>query len=97
MVPGKREIVTFYGGFHGRTLATVTATAQPKYQEGFEPLPEGIRYCDYNDAAALDDAIGERTCAVLVEPIQGEGGVVPAEAGFLAAGRGALPGPTTRC
>ena len=83
--PGKREIVTFYGGFHGRTLATVTATAQPKYQEGFEPLPEGFRYCDYNDAAALDDAIGERTCAVLVEPIQGEGGVVPAEAGFLAA------------
>ena len=83
--PGKREIVTFYGGFHGRTLATVTATAQPKYQEGFEPLPEGFRYCDYNDAAALDDAIGERTCAVLVEPIQGEGGVVPAEAGFLTA------------
>ena len=83
--PEKREIVTFHNGFHGRTLATVTATAQPKYHEGFEPLPEGFRYCDYNDAAALDDAIGERTCAVLVEPIQGEGGVVPAEAGFLTA------------
>ena len=81
----KREILTFYGGFHGRTLATVTATAQPKYQEGFEPLPGGFRYCGYNDVAALDDAIGERTCAVLVEPIQGEGGVVPAEDGFLAA------------
>ena len=81
----KREIVTFHGGFHGRTLATVTATAQPKYQNGFEPLPGGFRYCPCNDDAALDEAIGERTCAVLVEPIQGEGGVVPAEDGFLAA------------
>ena len=77
----KREIVTFHGGFHGRTVATVTATAQPKYQDGFEPLPGGFRYCAYNDVAALDEAIGERTCAVLVEPIQGEGGVVPAEDG----------------
>ena len=83
--PRKNEIVTFHGGFHGRTVATVTATAQPKYREGFGPLPGGFRYCDYNDVAALDDAIGERTCAVLVEPIQGEGGVVPAEDGFLAA------------
>ena len=81
----KNEIVTFEGGFHGRTIATVTATAQPKYHEGFGPLPGGFRYCDYNDVAALDDAIGDRTCAVLVEPIQGEGGVVPAEDGFLAA------------
>ena len=81
----KREIVTFHGGFHGRTIATVTATAQPKYQEGFEPLPGGFRYCDYNDVAALDEAIGECTCAVLMEPIQGEGGVVPAADGFLAA------------
>ena len=81
----KREIVTFHGGFHGRTIATVTATAQPKYQEGFGPMPGGFRYCDYNDVAALDAAIGERTCAVLVEPIQGEGGVVPAGDGFLAA------------
>ena len=81
----KREIVTFHGGFHGRTVATVTATAQPKYQEGFGPMPGGFRYCDYNDVAALDDAIGDRTCAVLVEPVQGEGGVVPAEDGFLAA------------
>ena len=81
----KREIVTFHGGFHGRTIATVTATAQPKYQEGFGPMPGGFRYCDYNDVAALDAAIGERTCAVLVEPIQGEGGVVPADDDFLAA------------
>ena len=83
--PEKREIVTFHGGFHGRTLATVTATAQPRYQEGFEPLPGGFRYCGYNDDDALDEAIGDHTCAVLVEPIQGEGGVVPAEDGFLAA------------
>ena len=83
--PEKREIVTFHGGFHGRTLATVTATAQPKHQEGFGPLPGGFRYCGYNDPAALDEAIGDHTCAVLVEPIQGEGGVVPAEDGFLAA------------
>ena len=83
--PEKREIVTFRNGFHGRTLATVTATAQPKYQEGFGPLPGGFRYCDYNDPDALDEAIGDRTCAVLVEPIQGEGGVVPAGSGFLSA------------
>ena len=83
--PEKREIVAFRNGFHGRTLATVTATAQPKYQEGFGPLPGGFRYCGYNDPAALDEAIGDRTCAVLAEPIQGEGGVVPAEDGFLAA------------
>ena len=81
----KCEIVTFRGGFHGRTIATVTATAQSAYQEGFGPLPEGFRYSDYNDVDALDTAIGERTCAVLVEPIQGEGGVVPAARGFLAA------------
>ncbi len=80
----KREILTFRGGFHGRTLATVTATAQPKYHEGFEPLPGGFRYADYNDIDALAAQIGDRTCAVLVEPIQGEGGVVPAAPGFLA-------------
>ncbi|WP_231471442.1 aspartate aminotransferase family protein [Thioalkalivibrio sp. HK1] len=80
----KREILTFRGGFHGRTLATVTATAQPKYHQGFEPLPGGFRYADYNETEALEAEIGDRTCAVLVEPIQGEGGVVPAAPGFLA-------------
>lgn len=81
--PDKREIVTFVGGFHGRTLATVTATAQPKYHAGFEPLPGGFSYCAFNDFGAAAAIIGERTCAVLVEPIQGEGGIVPAQPGFL--------------
>ena len=81
--PDEREIVTFEGSFHGRTLATVTATAQPKYQEGFEPLPGGFTYCAFNDPDALEAAISDRTCAVMLEPVQGEGGVTPARQGFL--------------
>ena len=81
--PEKREILTFEGSFHGRTLATVTATAQPKYQQGFEPLPEGFRYCPFNDFEAATVMIGPQTCAVMIEPIQGEGGVNPAQSGFL--------------
>lgn len=71
----KRVIVTFRGSFHGRTLASVTATAQPKYQEGYEPLPGGFRYVDFNDVAALEVAMASGdVAAVMVEPIQGEGG-----------------------
>lgn len=81
--PEEREIVTFEGSFHGRTLATVTATAQPKYQEGFEPLPGGFKYCPFNDPEAVEAAVSDRTCAVMVEPVQGEGGVTPARQGFL--------------
>ena len=81
--PEKREILSFTGSFHGRTLATVTATAQPKYQEGYEPLPGGFCYCPFNDFDAASEMIGPQTCAVLVEPIQGEGGVTPAAPGFL--------------
>ena len=81
--PEEREIITFEGSFHGRTLATVTATAQPKYQEGFEPLPGGFTYCPFNDSEALEVAISDRTCAVMLEPVQGEGGVTPARQGFL--------------
>ena len=81
--PDEREIVTFEGSFHGRTLATVTATAQPKYHEGFEPLPGGFSYCPFNDPEALEAAVSERTCAVMLEPVQGEGGVTPARQGFL--------------
>lgn len=82
--PHEREIITFAGSFHGRTLATVTATAQPKYQQGFEPLPGGFVYCDrFNDEAAIEALVSKKTCAIFVEPVQGEGGVLPAKAGFL--------------
>jgi acetylornithine/N-succinyldiaminopimelate aminotransferase len=83
--PERRAILSFQGSFHGRTLAAVTATAQPKYQQGYEPLPAGFRYAPFNDLAAVDAAMADgAVCAVLVEPIQGEGGVMPAAAGFLA-------------
>ncbi|MDR7100726.1 acetylornithine/N-succinyldiaminopimelate aminotransferase [Lysobacter niabensis] len=82
--PERRAILSFRGSFHGRTLAAVTATAQPKYHEGYEPLPPGFRYSDFNDldAAAAAMATGD-VCAVLVEPVQGEGGVTPATPEFL--------------
>lgn len=83
--PDRRVIVTFEGSFHGRTLATVTATAQPKYQVGYEPLPGGFRYGIFNDIAALETLLDDDVCAVIVEPIQGEGGVVPATPEFLRA------------
>ncbi|MDD5170091.1 MAG: acetylornithine/succinylornithine family transaminase, partial [Syntrophales bacterium] len=77
----KNEIITMRSSFHGRTLATVTATGQEKFQKGFEPLPEGFCYVPFNDIKALSDAITERTCAVMLEPIQAEGGIrVPDEA-----------------
>ncbi len=82
--PSSREIVTFQGSFHGRTLATVTATAQPKYQEGFEPLPGGFVYAPFNDFAALKNMVGEQTCAIMLETIQGEGGITPVKPGYLA-------------
>jgi len=81
--PEKREIITFIGSFHGRTLATVTATAQPKYQSGFEPLPAGFTYVPFNDFAAIEKAISDKTCAVMLEVVQGEGGVTPVAKGFL--------------
>ncbi len=84
MGPHKRELITMEGSFHGRTLATVTATAQTKFQAGFEPLPEGFRYVPYNDPEALEKAISRETYAVMLEPIQGEKGVRIPAAGYLA-------------
>ena len=79
-----REIVTFKGSFHGRTMGAVTATAQPKYHEGFEPMPGGFVYAEaFNSEAAVDAVVSEKTCAIMVEPVQGEGGIVPFKKGFL--------------
>ncbi|WP_003544638.1 acetylornithine transaminase [Desulfotomaculum nigrificans] len=81
--PDKYEIITATNSFHGRTLAAITATGQTKYQKGFEPLPQGFRYVPFNDLAALTQSIGPHTCAVMLEPVQGEGGVIPANPEYL--------------
>ncbi|WP_118179827.1 aspartate aminotransferase family protein [Paraburkholderia phosphatilytica] len=80
----KDQIVSFTQSFHGRTFFTVSVGGQPKYSEGFGPVPAGIVHLPYNDLAAAKATIGAQTCAVIVEPIQGEGGVIPAEPAFLA-------------
>jgi predicted acetylornithine/succinylornithine family transaminase len=80
---GKFKIVTFTGGFHGRTLGALTATAQPKYHEGLGPLVAGFLYAPYGDVESAAKLIDDETCAILVEPIQGEGGVRIPPAGFL--------------
>jgi acetylornithine aminotransferase/acetylornithine/N-succinyldiaminopimelate aminotransferase len=77
------EIITFEGSFHGRTLATVTATAQPKYHEGFYPLVEGFKYAKFNDIQSVESLITEKTAAILIELVQGEGGVNPADKDFI--------------
>jgi predicted acetylornithine/succinylornithine family transaminase len=79
----RRTILTCSESFHGRTLATVTATANPKYQEGFDPLPAGFRTTAFNDLAALEAALDETVAAFLVEPVQGESGVWPASRAYL--------------
>ncbi len=69
------EIITMHKSFHGRTIATISATGQEKFHKGFEPLLSGFRYVPFNDLPAIEKAVNGRTCAILVEPIQGEGGV----------------------
>lgn len=80
---GKYEVITMRQSFHGRTLATLTATGQDKVQVGFGPLPEGFTYANFNDIQSIEDAITSKTAAVLVEALQGEGGVIPADPEFL--------------
>jgi acetylornithine/succinyldiaminopimelate/putrescine aminotransferase len=81
------EIVTAVNSFHGRTLATITATGQPKYQEGYEPLPGGFTHIPFNDVEALKKAIGPQTAALMFEPILGETGCFPASQEFLQTAR----------
>lgn len=80
---GRYEVISAINSFHGRTLATVTATGQPKYHAGFEPLPAGFRYVPLNDLEALRAAITDTTAAVLLEPVQGEGGIHPCTPEYL--------------
>ena len=84
---GRHVVVSAYGSFHGRTLATLHATGQPQKHEVFQPLPEGFRHVAWEDVAALESAIAPDVAAVLLEPVQGEGGVNPASAEYFAAVR----------
>ena len=81
--PAKSRIISCVNSFHGRTLFTVSVGGQPKYTEGFEPLPPEIHHIPFNDIEAARAAIGDGVCAVVVEPVQGEGGVLPADAEYL--------------
>jgi acetylornithine aminotransferase/acetylornithine/N-succinyldiaminopimelate aminotransferase len=79
------EIISLEGSFHGRTLATVAATGQPKFHQGFEPMPAGFVHAPFNDLGGLEKLISAKTCAILCEPLQGEGGVRPLPKEYLAA------------
>ena len=80
---GRYEVVTMRQGFHGRTLATVAATAQAWCQEGYDPLPVGFAYADYNDLESVKKAVNGKTVAIMLEAVQGEGGVTPATDAFM--------------
>ena len=84
---GRHVVVSAYGSFHGRTLATLHATGQPEKHEAFQPLPEGFRHVAFQDAAALAAALDPSVVAILLEPVQGEGGVNPAGAEYFQAVR----------
>lgn len=80
---GRFEIITFEQSFHGRTLATLTATGQAKVKEGFAPLPEGFKYIAYNDFAALEAAVSDKTAAIMLELVQAEGGIHPVDQTYI--------------
>ncbi|MBR1736259.1 MAG: acetylornithine/succinylornithine family transaminase, partial [Firmicutes bacterium] len=80
---GRDEIITMYHSFHGRTLGALTATAQAHYQEGLGPLLPSIKYATYNDIESLKNTITDKTCGILLEPVQGEGGIRPADIEYL--------------
>lgn len=77
------EIITMKKSFHGRTFGAVTATGQEKYQKGLTPLLPGIKYAEFNNIDSVKEIITDKTCAIVVEPVQGEGGIVPAQKTFL--------------
>ena len=81
--PQKYKVISFLNGFHGRTFAAVTATAQPKYHQGIEPMMPGFMYAPHNDLEAVKALIDDETAAILIEPVQGEGGVNTPAPGFL--------------
>jgi predicted acetylornithine/succinylornithine family transaminase len=81
--PEKFELIALHNSFHGRTLGALSITGQPKYREPFEPLLPGVRFVERNDIAALEAAFSERTCGVVMEGIQGEGGIFPVSEAFL--------------
>jgi predicted acetylornithine/succinylornithine family transaminase len=83
----RRTILSCEGGFHGRTLGALAATPNPAYHAGFEPLPGGFEHVPFNDIAALERALDERIAAFIVEPVQGESGIVPADPAYLEAAR----------
>ncbi len=87
------KIVTMEGGFHGRTYAALTATAQPKYHAGFEPMVPGFEYVPYDDLGAVAEVLDDKTAAILVEPIQGEGGINIPSPDYLAGSAAALRPP----
>jgi predicted acetylornithine/succinylornithine family transaminase len=80
---GRTDIITMKQSFHGRTYASMTATGQTKYQKSFYPLVPGFSYAPFNDSDALKNMVTDTTCAIFIEPVQGEGGVVPADASYL--------------
>ena len=80
---GRYEIISFENSFHGRTLASLTMTGQSKYQEGFEPLPEGFKSVAYNDRDALKNALSDKTAGIIIELVQGEGGINVADQDFV--------------